>query len=84
MRRIDDLNAEDSHQFWDKVNNFLSCKPRKFPPKGQRGNDYFTNVNDVIHAWSSDFSKLYNRPPRDAPSDNSDDFMIIACLIRML
>ena len=52
----------------------LPCKPRQTPLKVQRGNDYITFVNNVLHAWSSDFSGLYNRAPRDAPSDNSDDF----------
>ena len=74
MKRIDELNAKDPKKFWDEVNNLLPCKPRQIPLKVQRGNDYITDVNDVLRAWSSDFSGLYNRAPRDAPSDNSDDF----------
>ena len=74
MKRIDELNAKDPKQFWDEVNNLLPCKPRQIPLKVQRGNDYITDVNDVLRAWSSDFSGLYNRAPRDATSDNSDDF----------
>ena len=71
---MDDLNAKDPKKFWDEVNNLLPCKPRQIPLRVQRGNDYITDVNDVLRAWSSDFSGLYNRAPRDAPSDNSDDF----------
>ena len=69
-----DYLEEDPKKLWDEVNNLLPCKPRQIPLKVQRGNDYITDVNDVLHAWSSDFSRLYNRAPRDAPSDNSDDF----------
>ena len=74
VKQIYALNAKDPRQFWDEVNNLLPCKPRQIPLKIQRGNDYITDVNDVLHAWSSDFLGLYNRASRDAPSDNSDDF----------
>ena len=74
VKRIDELNAKDPKTLWNEVNNLLPCKPRQIPLKVQRGNDYITDVNDVLRAWSSDFFGPYNRAPRDAPSDNSDDF----------
>ena len=58
MKRIEELNAKDPKKFWAEVNNLLPCKPRQIPLKVQRGNDYITDVNDVLRTWSSDFSGL--------------------------
>ena len=69
VSEIECLSTENHKDFWDKLKRLGPRQDREIPIKVKKGNEYVSNLDDVLETWKNDFEGLLNAGTVDENCD---------------